>query len=69
MQREDLESDTVCRDCTLFETCFSYNNRCWIDINKAYGTDCWDYPDPRCQIAPPMKNNLDYDEKKLKLFC
>lgn len=63
MQREDLESDTVCRDCTLFETCFSYNNRCWIDIIKAYGTDCWDYPDPRCQIAPPMKNNLDYDEK------
>lgn len=21
----------------------------------------WDYPDPRCIYAPPMKNNLGYD--------
>ena len=63
MQRDDLQSDTVCRDCALFESCFSYHNRCWTDIIKAYGRDCWDYPDPRCQFAPPMKNKLDYEQK------
>lgn len=44
-----------------FEDCFSYQNRCWSDIIKAYGKDCWDFPDPRCCFAPAMKNKLSYD--------
>ena len=31
------------------------------DIIKAYGKDCWDFPDPRCCFAPAMKNKLSYD--------
>lgn len=61
LSRNDISSHSYCRECTLFESCFSYRNRCWSDIIKAYGADCWDYPDPRCMYAPEMKNRLDYE--------
>lgn len=61
LTRSDISSQSYCRECSLFESCFSYQNRCWSDIIKAYGTDCWDFPDPRCIFAPKMKNRLDYE--------
>lgn len=61
LTRNDISSQSHCRECSLFESCFSYQNRCWSDIIKAYGTDCWDFPDPRCIFAPEMKNRLDYE--------
>ena len=59
--QEKINPHSQCSHCKLFEKCFSYHNRCWSDIIKAYGNDCWDYPDPRCKFAPEMKNNLGYD--------
>ena len=35
-------------------------NRCWAEVIKAYGDEHWDYPDPRCKLAPKMKTNLIY---------
>ena len=61
LSRNDISPQSHCRQCNLFETCFSYQNRCWSDIIKAYGTGCWDFPDPRCKFAPNMKNKLDYE--------
>ena len=60
LTREDLSPQSYCSRCELFEECFDYRNRCWSDIIKAYGANCWDYPDPRCAFAPPMKHNLGY---------
>lgn len=60
LSRKDIGQDSKCRTCTCFEECFGYANRCWSNIIKAYGEDCWDYPDPRCIYAPRMTNSLDY---------
>ena len=60
LSRKDLSRQSKCKACTYFEECFEYGNRCWSDIIKAYGKECWDYPDPRCRLAPEMKNRLDY---------
>lgn len=60
LSRKNLSRQSKCRACTYFEECFGYGNRCWSDIIKAYGKECWDYPDPRCRLAPEMKNRLDY---------
>ena len=61
LSRKDIQPQSYCSKCDLFESCFRYQNRCWSNIIKAYGADCWDYPDPRCVYAPPMKNSLGYD--------
>lgn len=61
LTRKDISPRSPCRECTLFDTCFGYQNRCWSDIIKAYGAECWDFPDPRCRLAPNMKNRLDYE--------
>lgn len=61
IQRENIQKSSPCRYCKLFDHCFSYRNRCWVDIIKAYGEDYWDYPDPRCEKAYEMRNNLDYE--------
>lgn len=61
LTRTHINEASRCQSCYIFEDCFSYQNRCWSDIVKAYGPDCWDYPDPRCRFAPAMKNRLNYD--------
>ena len=60
LSRKDIGEHSKCRSCNCFEECFGYANRCWSNIIKAYGEDCWDYPDPRCIYAPKMTNRLDY---------
>ena len=60
LERKDVQKNSICKECRLFEACFNERNRCWVDIIKAYGYDNWDYPDPRCSFAPSMVNNLDF---------
>jgi radical SAM protein with 4Fe4S-binding SPASM domain len=60
LKRDDIQDDSPCKACKLFETCFSEQNRCWVDIVKAYGNDNWDFPDPRCAYAPQMNNDLNF---------
>lgn len=57
---KDIRPSSNCFDCTLQQNCFKNNNRCWVNIIKAYGKDNWDYPDPRCNKACKMKNNIGY---------
>ncbi|WP_455669064.1 radical SAM protein [Phocaeicola sp.] len=61
LPRCEISEQSACKECSLFKDCYSYQNRCWSDIIKAYGAEHWDFPDPRCAYAPPMKNKLDYD--------
>lgn len=60
LSQQDIQEKSKCKYCMMFEQCFNVRNRCWADIIKAYGDDCWDFPDPRCCFAPEMKNNLGY---------
>lgn len=57
----DISAQSPCKTCRLFEECFGYHNRCWSDVIKAYGPEYWDYPDPRCCLAPPLKYDLGYE--------
>lgn len=57
----DISAQSPCSSCKLFDGCFGYHNRCWADVIKAYGSECWDYPDPRCSFAPPFKYDLGYE--------
>lgn len=57
---KDIRPSSGCVKCELNKECFEYNNRCWADIMKAYGTDHYDYPDPRCEQANEMKNYIGY---------
>lgn len=61
LDKEKLSSDSPCRECAVMEICYSERNRCWADVIKAYGEEGWDYPDPRCERAPELKNRLNYD--------
>jgi radical SAM protein with 4Fe4S-binding SPASM domain len=56
--KDDFREGSVCKSCNIFENCLSYNNRCVLDIVKAYGIENIDYPDPRCCKAPKFINNL-----------
>lgn len=58
ISRDQLNDGSPCKQCSLFEDCYGYQNRCWSDIVKAYGQEHWDYPDPRCKFAPKMINKI-----------
>lgn len=60
LARGDIRKESACKSCSCFDSCFRYRNRCWSDILKAYGPDCWDFPDPRCLQAPKMVNELGF---------
>lgn len=57
---KDISSSSQCSGCVLKKDCFRNNNRCWVDIMKAYGRDNFDFPDPRCKMAERMKNYIGY---------
>lgn len=59
MDRSKIQENSSCKNCKILSHCFS-NNRCWADVIKSYGNQCWDYPDPRCSYAPLMTNDLKY---------
>lgn len=60
LKQDQIQSQSSCKVCSQFQSCYDSKNRCWADIIKAYGVDNWDFPDPRCNRAPLMRNNLQY---------
>jgi radical SAM protein with 4Fe4S-binding SPASM domain len=60
LETEQLSDSNPCKTCEIFKECYRNMNRCWAEVVKAYGDDHWDYPDPRCKLAPEMKTNLIY---------
>ncbi|MDR1553082.1 MAG: radical SAM protein [Prevotellaceae bacterium] len=58
LNKDAFRDETICKSCKLFDDCISYNNRCVLDIVKAYGIKNIDYPDPRCAKAPKFINEL-----------
>ncbi len=60
-KQESISTDSPCSTCKIFEKCFTASNRCYADIMKAYGTENYDYPDPRCYWAPEFINTVTHD--------
>jgi len=57
-KKKDFSDKSACKTCNIFTECFSYPNKCFADVLKAYGKENWDYPDPRCNKAPTFNNEL-----------
>lgn len=57
---ENIQDKSPCRSCGFWEDCNGQFRRCWLDVQKAYGKENWDFPDPRCELAPKMKTYIGY---------
>lgn len=55
-----LFKKSPCLSCKIIDVCNKRHRRCIVKTIKAYGTDKWNYPDPRCEYAPIINNNLEY---------
>ncbi|MDR1348879.1 MAG: radical SAM protein [Prevotellaceae bacterium] len=58
-KKESFRDASICKKCTIFDECYSYHNKCYVDVLKAYGDENWDFPDPRCKFAPQFINELN----------
>lgn len=59
--QESINVKSPCRKCKDFKDCFNNANRCHANIIKAYGSECSDYPDPRCYLAPEFKYSITHE--------
>lgn len=60
LKSEKIQDASSCKRCDFQEKCYGSCRRCWIDVQRAYGKSNWDYPDPRCELAPEMNTNVGY---------
>jgi radical SAM protein with 4Fe4S-binding SPASM domain len=58
-KKENFRNNSICKKCSIFVECYKYHNKCYADVVKAYGDENWDFPDPRCNLAPPFINELN----------
>ncbi|MDR1552029.1 MAG: radical SAM protein [Prevotellaceae bacterium] len=58
-KKENFRDVSICKKCTIFDECYTYHNKCYADVLKAYGDENWDFPDPRCKFAPKFINELN----------
>lgn len=57
-KREDFRDQSICKTCKIFDECYSFPNKCILDVIKGYGIENKDYPDPRCAKAPKFIHEL-----------
>ena len=60
-KQSSINPQSPCRTCSDFASCFHASNRCYANIMKAYGMDNFDYPDPRCILAPDFINTITHE--------
>lgn len=61
--QSEIQENSKCKECTIFDKCFTKHKRCWANIIKAYGVKNWDYPDPRCEQAPDIHDITTINSK------
>lgn len=52
LNKNKIRDNSICKQCKFFDNCRVPKGVCWKMILKAYGNENWDYPDPRCPMAP-----------------
>lgn len=60
-KQSSINPQSPCRNCSDFTSCFHASNRCYANIMKAYGMENFDYPDPRCVLAPDFINTITHE--------
>lgn len=66
IKQSSIDLNSPCKQCNDFVSCFKFNNRCYVNIAKAYGFDKITFPDPRCCFAPAFINSICYEPDKSK---
>jgi radical SAM protein with 4Fe4S-binding SPASM domain len=56
--RDELREQSACKICSDFDRCHRHQGVCWKQVLYAYGEENWDYPDPRCPLAPRPGNEF-----------
>lgn len=54
--QQAIHMDSPCHRCKTFIDCREGAGVCWKVILYAYGSQNWDFPDPRCPFAPEPMN-------------
>lgn len=52
ISRDMIRDESPCKACDEFEPCHRIKGVCWKEVLYAYGYENWDYPDPKCHLAP-----------------
>lgn len=52
LSQTKIRAESPCAPCNEYDKCHGTPGVCWKDIIGSYGFDNWDYPDPRCPLAP-----------------
>ncbi len=59
--RDAVGETSACKTCADFDGCHQGKGVCWKQVMYAYGEENWDYPDPRCHLAPEPINEFWID--------
>lgn len=56
---DKIQEKSPCKKCNLFKKCRQeFGGVCWREVIKAYGSENWDYPDPRCPKADSVTKEI-----------
>lgn len=58
LRQSSIGEESICKSCTVFDSCRQRKGVCWKEILMAYGALHWDFPDPRCPKAPKLYNEI-----------
>ncbi len=58
LSQEMIQKSSACKTCNEFDECHKVPGVCWKLVIEAYGSENWDYPDPRCPFAPIPENTF-----------
>lgn len=58
ISQDSFPEESPCKSCSMFHECRTGKGVCHRDILKAYGTDKWYYPDPKCPKALENANEF-----------
>lgn len=58
LSKDKISEQSACKSCGEFDRCHQEKSICWKLVLFAYGNDKWDYPDPRCHLAPQPENEF-----------
>jgi len=58
ISRKQISEGSPCKACEIFSKCRHIKGVCWKIILMAYGNENWDFPDPRCPLAPEPYNEF-----------
>ncbi len=58
ISQDMIRKKSACKSCEKFENCYRLKGVCWKQKLYAYGEENWDYPDPRCPMAPEPRRSF-----------